>query len=389
MAARGAPRTPDGGTVLVTGGTGTLGRELVRRLAASPAPPRVVVLSRRGRDVHGIADDDSLLGPLFGGAAVPGVVGFARGDLRAGDHLGLSAGARAELERDVTGILHAAADTRFTLPLEEARAANVEGTRALLEFAAGCPALDRIGCFSTVYVAGRRTGHVAEVDLDDGGAGFANTYERSKHEMELEIRARMADLPIAVYRASTLIGDSATGRVTRPNAFHHALRLLYHGLAPMVPGHPGSRVDLVTVDYAADAALHLFERRFEPGRTYHLCSGPAGSLPLGELIDAVLEAFRSHRPEWRRRGIERPAVVDPATYELFARSVEETGNAVLLGAIRAVQSFADQLACPKTFDTRATAAALAGSGLRPSPVLEVLPKVVRACLETGWEAKAA
>lgn len=372
--------------LLVTGGTGALGRELVRRLADLPSPPRVVVLSRQARNPESLACHGPVPAPFPG--LLPGVVEVVRGDLRAGPGLGLSPQVRAELEDRVTGILHAAADTRFTLPLGAARAANLGGTRSLLGFAARCHALDRIGCFSTVYVAGRRTGGVLESDLVDRGAGFANTYERSKFEMELELRARMADLPIAVYRASTLIGDASTGRVTRPNAFHHTLRLLHHGLAPMVPGDPQNRVDLVAADYVADAALHLFRRRFEPGRTYHLCAGP-DAIPLGELIDSVLEAFHRERPAWRRRGIERPAIVDPATYELFARSVEETGNQVLLAAIHAVQSFADQLACPKTFDTVATSRALEGSGLRPPPIREVLPKVVRACLETDWGARAA
>jgi nucleoside-diphosphate-sugar epimerase len=260
----------------------------------------------------------------------------------------------------------------------------VGGTRSLLEFAAGCSSLLQIGCFSTVYVAGRRTGRFTENDLDDGGAGFVNSYEQSKSEMEREIRDRMGDLPLAIYRLSTLIGDSATGAVTGFNAFHHALRLLYQGLAPMMPGNPAHRIDVVGVDYVADAACWLFRRRFEAGRTYHLCSGPERSSSLAELIDAVMSAFYRFRPEWRRRGIERPAIVDLPTYELFARSVEETGNEVLLRATRAVQSFAYQLAYPKTFDCAATEVALAGSGLRPARVLEYLPDVVRTCLEKEW-----
>jgi long-chain acyl-CoA synthetase len=356
-------------TVLVTGGTGALGCELVRRLVRDPDLPRVVVLSRVARD------------PDNG-------VEFVRGDVRGGGGLSLAPTVRAELSHGVTDILHCAAATQFTLPLEEARAANVGGTRSLLEFAAGCRSLRRVGCFSTVYVAGRRTGRITEEDLEDGGVGFVNSYEQSKNEMEWEVRRRMDDLPLAVYRASTLIGDSTTGAVPAFNAFHHALRLLYHGLAPMIPGDPDHPVDLTAVDYVAGAASWLFQNQFEPGRTYHLCSGPAASCSLDELIDAVVDAFHRFRPEWRRRSIEKPAIVNLPTYELFVRSVEEAGNAVLLAATRAVQSFAYQLAYPKTFDTARTVAALEGSGLRPPTVLEYLPAVVRTCIETEWGAKS-
>lgn len=374
------------GTVLVTGGTGTIGREIVRRLAAGSESPGIVVLSRAARDPDRVSTDDPLLDRLYAGPPAGPRVRVVRGDVRAAD-LGLSPRVHDELSREVTGVLHCAAETRFTLPIEEVRTTNVGGTVAVLDFAAGCRSLRRVGCLGTVYVAGRRIGFFAEDDVDDGDAGFVNSYERSKCEMEREVRRRMTDLPIALYRSSTVIGDSVTGAVTGVNSFHHALRLLYHGLAPMVPGLPGHRVDLVAVDYVADAVVRLFLHRFEPGRTYHLCSGPGRSAPLSALIETIMDAFHRFRPEWRRRGIEAPAIVRPETYELFVRSVEETGNEVLRSATRAVQSFAGQLACPKSFDAARAEAALRGTGIRPPPVLGYLPRIVRTCVETGWGAR--
>lgn len=368
------------GTVLVTGGTGALGRELVRRLTREGEALHVVVLSRTAGDRDRAGGRSS---------RQTHDVRMVRGDLRSGPGLGLSPAVREELLDEVTDILHCAAETRFTLPLEEARATNVCGTRSLLELAAECRSLRAVGCFSTVYVAGRRRGPFTEQDLGDDRTGFVNTYERSKNEMEREVRRRMGELPLAVYRMSTLIGDSRTGAVTGYNAFHHALRLLYQGLAPMIPGDPAHRIDLVTVDYVADVACWLFRNRFEAGRTYHLCSGAERSPRLDALVDAIIEAFRRLQPAWRRRGIEPPAIVNLPTYELFARSVEETGNEVLIGATRAVQSFAYQLAFPKIFDTAATEAALAGSGIAPPDVLDAIPRVIRTCLETRWGREAA
>ena len=356
-------------TILVTGGTGTLGRELVARLAADDMT--VIVLTR------GLTSADA---PL----PSPTVVRL-RGDVRAGGSLGLSAAERAELTSTVTDVVHCAAETTFNRPLEDARAVNVDGTRAILDFARDCPRLERVACFSTVYVAGRATGCFGEADIG-GREGFVNSYEQSKAEMEAVVRDAMSDVPIALYRLSTIIGDSRTGAVSGFNAVHHALRLLYQGLAPMVPGRTGALVDLIPVDFAADASYALLARAFEPGRTYHLCSGASHSPPLGVLLDATMAAFERHRPAWRKRSIARPALVELDTYELFVRSVEEAGNQVLLQATRAVQAFAYQLAYPKVFDARHTTATLTAFGIEVPPVLDYYERVVRWCVETNWGA---
>jgi nucleoside-diphosphate-sugar epimerase len=357
--------------ILVTGGTGTLGRALVARFARS-ASASVAVLTRGTAQPAGAA------------AMLPGVRALV-GDVRQGSSLGLARADLAAIRESVTDVVHCAADTTFNRPLADARATNVEGTVAVLAFARECPRLERVACFSTVYVAGRMTGCFTEQDT--GGAdGFVNSYEQSKAEMESVVREAMRELPVAIYRLSTIIGDSRTGEVSGVNAIHHALRLLYQGLAPMVPGRESSLVDLIPVDYAADASHWLFEHAFAPG-TYHLCAGAARAATLGALLDATMAAFERYRPAWRKRSIARPAIVGLETYELFVRSVEEAGNQVLLQATRAVQAFAYQLAFPKVFDARRAEAALAPAGIVVPNVMDYYERVVRWCIETNWGAQ--
>ncbi len=356
-------------TILVTGGTGTLGRELVARLARDGSGT-IIVLTRGSS-------------PTTDGPVVRAVTG----DVRAGATLGLTPDVRAELAESVTDILHCAAETTFNRPLEEARATNVDGTRAVLALARDCARLERLVCFSTVYVAGRATGCFGEHDIG-GRDRFVNTYEHSKAEMETVVRDAMSVLPIALYRLSTIIGNSVTGEVTGYNAVHHALRLLYQGLAPMVPGREASLVDLIPLDFAADAVHHLLEQAFTPGATYHVCAGAESSAALGSLLDATMLAFERYRPAWRKRSIARPALVELETYELFVRSVEEAGNEVLLQATRAVQAFAYQLAFPKVFDARHANAILAPAGIVAPPVLDYFDRVVRSCIESNWGTAA-
>jgi nucleoside-diphosphate-sugar epimerase len=355
-------------TILVTGGTGTLGAELVSRLARASSAS-VIVLARGS-----VRPRPAVLAPD---------VRMLTGDVRLGPGFGLDLSLGRALRESVTDIVHCAADTTFNRPLADARAANVAGTEAVLAFAKECRRLQRMACFSTVYVAGRTTGCFAEGDI--GGAdGFVNSYEQSKAEMEAVVRDAMRDLPIAIYRPSTIIGNSRTGEVTGFNAIHHALRLLYQGLAPMVPGREPGLVDLIPVDFAADASHHLFEHAFTAGTTYHLCSGAAGSATLGALLEATMAAFERYRPAWRKRSIARPAIVELETYELFVRSVEEAGNQVLLQATRAVQAFAYQLAYPKVFDSRHADAVLAPAGIAAPKVLDYYDRIVQWCVGTNW-----
>ena len=359
-------------TILVTGGSGTLGAELVSRFARGGSAS-VIVLARGA-----VRPRPALLPPD---------VRILTGDVRHGPMLGLAPSDAASLHESVTDIVHCAAGTTFNRPLADARASNVLGTESVLAFAKECRHLQRMACFSTVYVAGRTTGCFAEDDV--GGAdGFVNSYEQSKAEMEAVVRDAMRELPIAIYRLSTIIGDSRTGEVTGLNAIHHALRLLYQGLAPMVPGRETGLVDLIPVDFAAEASHHLFQHEFSAGATYHLCGGTAGSAPLGALLDATMSAFERYRPAWRKRSIARPAIVELGTYELFVRSVEEAGNQVLLQATRAVQAFAYQLAYPKVFDTRRADAVLAPAGIAAPKVLEYYDRIVRWCVGTNWGTQA-
>jgi nucleoside-diphosphate-sugar epimerase len=350
--------------VLVTGGTGAIGAPLARALAEAGVP--AAVLARRA----GAASSARCL----------------RGDILGGDTLGLDAATVSDLRSQVTTIVHAAALTRFDADPEEARRVNVEGTRNVLAFAAGCSRLERFCALSTVYVAGRRTGTIRESDLLHD-RGFVNPYEASKYEAEQLLRDWMARLPIGVLRLSTALGDSATGRVERPAAIHQAVRFLYGGLLPMIPGTPESPVDLTSTDYAVAAIRHLAGEGFVPGGTFHVCAGDEAP---GEeaLIDMVIAAFLEYRPAWRRRTIERPTIVPLETFELFRASVEAVADSALRATVGVLGHFAPQLAYPKVFDDRRCRAALAAAGIRRPAVEPTVRAVVKYLIEHQWHAQS-
>ena len=190
-------------------------------------------------------------------------------DLTAPD-LGLSAAERDRLAERAGTIVHSAASVSFTLELEEARSINLEGTRRMLELAELADRRGGLGCYahvSTAFVAGTHRGRFAEAD-QDVGQEFHNSYERSKFEAEQLVRSR--DLLFTILRPSIVVGDRNNGWTAAFNVLYWPLRAFARGLFTAVPAIPSAPVDVVSIDYVADAADSLVEtgvRRSGPPTT--------------------------------------------------------------------------------------------------------------------------
>jgi nucleoside-diphosphate-sugar epimerase len=351
--------------VLVTGASGLVGSRVVERLLTWDDAVHVFVLARRP------AAWPALAARL--GAAAARVTPIA-GDVTRGD-LGMDAATRQRVAAAVHAVVHCAADTTFSRPLEQARAVNTIGTRNLLE-AIGDWRIERLVHVSTAFVAGARTGSIREDELD-GTAGFVNGYEQSKHDAEVLVRG--SGVPFVVLRPSTIVCDDGSGRVTQYNAVHRALRVFSGGLASLMPGAEDTPVDLVTTDYVVAGVIEIGLGAHAEGGTYHLCAG-RGALALGELLDRA-HAVWSRDAQWRRRGIMRPALTDLATYRVFEQSVEETGDVRLATITRSLSHFVPQLALPKQFDTTQADAAL---GRSAAPVRSYWDALLEQLVATRW-----
>ncbi|HEU4426899.1 MAG TPA: AMP-binding protein, partial [Pilimelia sp.] len=185
----------------------------------------------------------------------------------------------------------------------ELRRTNVAGVDHVLELAAAAHrdhGLARLTHVSTAYVAGLRPDDVPEDDLT-GRYGFANGYEQSKYEGERLVRAAASALPVTVVRPAMVVGDSRTGAVRTFNTVYAPLRRYLTGRRRLVPVRPGLRVNIVPVDWVADAIVRLTFDRAAEGRTVHL-TAPFESLPTAaELIEATRCWAAEHldlRPPW-------------------------------------------------------------------------------------------
>jgi long-chain acyl-CoA synthetase len=348
------------GDVLITGATGFLGMELMARLLED-GDRRVWALVRASSQAEAEGRvRATLAGLVQDPEAVAGRVIPVAGDLTS-DGLGIEPRLRDELAEAVEEVIHSAASVSFSLPLDLARAVNVEGTRHVLELAMLAATrgtrLRRFAHVSTAFVAGTHRGSFGERDLARG-QGFNNTYERSKWEAERLVRRYAGLLPVQVFRPSIVVGDDRTGWTSSFNVIYTPLRAYARGALPAIPARRSAPVDVVPVSYVARAILALADDA-APGRTFQLAAGPAAS-SIGELIDRGAQLLEQPRA----RALP-PVLYRRVVHPLLMRR----GGPAQRRWLEHGQVFFPYLATRVRFDVEATRAALADAGIGPVPPL--------------------
>ena len=199
---------------VVTGGTGFIGRRVVSQILARRDDAEVWVLVRR----ESLSRFERLAteGDHPWGERAKALVG----DLTTAN-LGLTDEAVAELGA-VDHIVHCAAIYDITADDADQRAANVEGTRAVIDLALRLDAT--LHHVSSIAVAGTYHGEFTEDDFDVG-QDLPTPYHQTKFEAELLVRSA-AGLRMRVYRPAVVVGDSRTGEMDKIDGPYYFFGLL-------------------------------------------------------------------------------------------------------------------------------------------------------------------
>jgi thioester reductase-like protein len=361
--------------VLLTGVTGFLGMELLARYLERT--DRTVYALVRGADARdATARLERTLLSLFGAGHPYGrrVVAL-RGDITSSG-LGLR-GKRDRVAEHVSEIVHSAASVSFELGLEATRAINVEGTRRVLELARHCDArggLRRFSHVSTAYVAGEHAGRFNEDDLAVGQR-FRNAYEQSKFEAELLVGGYSDRLPITVLRPSIIVGERDSGWTASFNVLYWPLRAFSRGAYRLLPAHGDAPVDVVPVDYVADAIFELSRAPEAEGATYHLTAS-ANASSVGELI--ALACARFGRPAPR---LIAPGVYHGMVHPLLVRASRDERQR---RALTRSEVFFPYFAISAVYDDRRARVALRGTGIAPTPLPLYFDRLVEFALAAEW-----
>lgn len=341
---------------------------LVRQLLEQDPDLSLALLIRDKPGQSGSQRADSFLPP----AARSRVQVFS-GDVSL-PNLGLDTASREKLGAEVTRVIHSAATVRFDHTLEEARQTNVEGTRHILDFAAATRNLRSFAYVGTAYVAGERTGLVRESELAIGQS-YRNTYEQTKSEAEALVRSRFDSLPAIILRPSIIVGDSRTGATSSFKMMYWPLKIYARGLWRTVPGYPDAVLDIVPVDFVADAIAHALFDGNAIHSTLHLCAGPRASATIEQIANRAAEYFNGPAPRY----------VDPKFFFAFVRPLL---YATLWGKKRRVlvsgRAYRDYFSMRMQFDTANAERLLAPAGIRPAHVLQYLDRLFSYCVTSDW-----
>jgi thioester reductase-like protein len=197
-----------------------------------------------------------------------------------------------ELVRSQTNVIfHLAALYDLAVKRELAVNVNLNGTKHVNDLARSMKNLSHYHYVSTCYVAGKRTGHIFEQELQHE-AGFRNHYEESKYLAEIEVDSLKGELPVTIHRPSVVCGDSKTGETAKFDGIYYLVNYLLRwpaGLSLLNIGNKDVSLNLVPVDFVVDALAALATEKQAIGKTLQIADPfPLTTFDLFETIARVV-----------------------------------------------------------------------------------------------------
>ncbi|MFE5909411.1 alpha/beta fold hydrolase [Streptomyces wedmorensis] len=301
---------------LVLGASGFIGRHVV--LALGRAGVRVSTASRSRESYERLAR--WLEGRGHGSAPADLRVDYSRASLI------------EEECGDVTEIYNCAGAFRFGMQVEEARRANVDSVRAVVEFAARLPSLRRLVQVSGYRVSGTESGAWSEERRRETYRTLG-PYEASRVEADAVFRdlAERLGVPWSIVNPASVIGDSATGESDQYLGLASNVKDLWEGALPALPGNGRTFVPVIAADHLARFMTLLPTEPATEGTAYWLLDDDTPALP--DLLTLVAEHYGVKAPRARipasllKRLPRRLTKADPETLTFLSTDRYPTGSA--------------------------------------------------------------
>jgi thioester reductase-like protein len=342
--------------ILLTGSTGYIGAHVASNLLADTSEPLNLLVRARDADEACARLWRSLQlhldFPQFE-SYLNDRVRIFRGDLT-DVRFGLPEDEYRQLVRSTDSIIHCAASLNRKSE-KSCLNVNLRGTLEVIQLAMRARdehGLRRFSHVSTVAVAGHRSNEVVEEDSAiDWNRSDYDPYARTKKFCEHMLRQLLPDVPRTILRPSIVLGDS---RRPETNQFEMVRAFVFLAGLPALPFRSADKVDIVPVDYVADAISTLHQKERPAHEIYHLSAG-TDSETFVELTTALSKA------QGKRGPVYMPSLEGPSSKMVNALA----GRAGKVGGLATLMKvFLPYLVWNTVFDNRRVVAEL---GRKPAP----------------------
>src|SRR3989454_2412880 len=292
--------------ILVTGATGYIGAHIVAGLLEGHSEAlNLLVRAKDAREA-----EVRLWRALQLHMDFPRFYGFLesrihiyRGDLT-DKRFGLADQDYRQLAQSTDSIIHCAASLNRQSE-KSCLNVNLRGTLEVVQLAMRSNhyhGLRRFSHVSTVAVAGKRHDEILmEDEAIDWDRSDYDPYARTKKFCEHMIRQLLPEVPLTIFRPSIVLGDSRYAETTQ---FEMVKAFVFLAGLPVLPFRPSDKIDIVNVDFVADAIATLHQKENSQYDTYHLSSG-RDSQTFREVTNALAAEQNKRGPVFMPL-LERP-----------------------------------------------------------------------------------
>lgn len=277
--------------IFLTGATGLVGGELLVTLSKRSEIDKIYCLIR-ARNTEEANDRLRQVFTLHNDQYDPNRIIPFIGDLF-DEQLTNSLDSNTDLQT-VNTIIHSAANTSFARVKDDlVEKANIGGLTKILLWAKKLPSLNTFLYIGTATICGKdvkdRIVHEEESPNTDATHLVKYTYTKMRGEILLKEHLRPEQILVA--RPSIIMGDS---RPIMPRSPVILWAMATMNNLRLIPVNELSRLDIIPVNYAADAIVKLLfaNRKY---RVYHISAGDAGSTTALKL-SKTLEAYFDELP---------------------------------------------------------------------------------------------
>ncbi|WP_019423348.1 alpha/beta fold hydrolase [Paenibacillus sp. OSY-SE] len=277
--------------LFITGGTGFIGKEVVKQLAEGRE--RLLLLVRSTEKASAMLQrmglgEDTRITLLQGDLSEPGL------GLRSDDR---------ELACMADVIIHAGGTMSITLDPAAAKQTFLEGARHVAELAADIQRTKGLRHF--IHIVGYMSPfHDGNVDMEtdvfqwDGFMKKEGPYERMKFLSDLYIRqqAKVHEYPLSVVNPCTLVGAKPAGTTEQTGGLGILVEALRRKMMPVIPGGTSHWLPIVANDDLARIIAYLARDAAPGGCTYNILGEKGREPRMRELLTLIARELRVPAP---------------------------------------------------------------------------------------------